>query len=277
MFTVQRSKELRGHVCAGMAWLAFALPGPASALDPYPKAAAAYLVVVNGEVLWEREPDRALPPASLTKMMTALLLLEDWKPDAIVHVSAHAAAATGSRIGLRAGDRLRVGDAFTALLVASANDACLALAEHASGSVARFVSRMNARAHELELRATTFRNPCGLDEPGHLSSARDLHRLAEQAMRLPEFARTVARTSVELQTQGGRRLRHASGNLLLGRYPGALGIKSGFTSRAGKCLAALARRNQTEVAVVLLNAPDRWWTASILLDDAFAARDAARR
>lgn len=246
-------------------------------LDPYPRAAAAYLVVVDGVELWGHAPDRALPPASLTKLMTALVLLEHWQPEAIVTVGPEAAAAPGSRIGLRAGDRLRLADAFDALLVASANDACLALAEHAAGSVERFVERMNRKAEALSLRATRFRNPCGLDAPGHLSSARDIHRLARHAMAEPELARAVAKRSVALRTLDGRRLGKPNGNHLLGRVPGAVGIKSGFTSRAGKCLAALVRRGEDEVTVILLDAPDRWWAASILIEDAFAALAAARR
>jgi len=263
------------------AFVAFAAfggaPARAASEDPYPKAAAAYLVTVNGAVLWQRAPERPLPPASLTKIMTALVLLDDWQPEAVVRVSPRAAAAIGSRIGLRAGDELRLADAFDALLVASANDACLALAEHAAGSVERFVARMNARARALELAATTFKNPCGLDEPGHLSTARDLQRLANRAMQAPEIARAVALPTVEVRTLAGRALRKPSGNLLLGRVPGAIGVKTGYTRRAGKCLAALVRRGRDEVSLVMLDAPDRWWTASILIDDAFAALDAARR
>lgn len=255
-----------------------AAEGPAPpASDPYPKAAEAYLVTVNGVVLWQRAPDRALPPASLTKIMTALVLLDDWRPEAIVTVSPRAAAATGSRLGLRAGERIRLVDAFDALLVASANDACLALAEHAAGSVEAFVARMNARARALALEATHFENPCGLDAPGHLSTARDLQRLAGHAMQAAEIARAVARPSVEVRTLEGRVLRRPSGNQLLGRVPGAVGVKTGYTARAGKCLAALVRRGEDEVALVLLDAPERWWAASILIDDAFAALDAARR
>jgi len=251
-----------------------AKPAPA---DAYPSAAAAYLVVVNGVELWARAPDRALPPASLTKILTALVLLDDWRPESIVTVSATAAAATGSRIGLRAGDRIRLGDAFDALLVGSANDACLALAEHAAGSADRFVERMNAKAVALGLAASRFRDPCGFDQPGHLASVRDLHALAARAMQSPAFARAVELSAVELRTQGGRRLRKTSSNLLLGRVPGAIGVKTGYTRGAGKCLAALVRRGRDEVSVVLLDAPDRWWAASILIDDAFAALAAARR
>lgn len=279
-------------------------PMPSAADDPYPKAAAAYLVTVNGALLWAHAADAALPPASLTKIMTGLLLAEDEagsarapgtsdvadapgadarapvgsrRRDEIIVVGREAAAATGSRLGLREGDRLRRGDLFDALLVGSANDACLALAADAAGSVARFVERMNARAKTLGLRDTAFRNPCGLDAPGHVASARDLLVLAKKAMREPAIARAVAKRAVEVRTLDGRVLRKASGNLLLGRVPGIVGVKSGFTNRAGKCLVAMVRRGGDEIVVVLLNAPDRWWSASILIDDAFAALDAARR
>lgn len=254
-----------------------AAPSVPEADDPYPKAALAYLVTVNGALLWAHAPDRPLPPASLTKIMTGLLLVERWRPDDVVVVGREAANATGSRLGLREGEQIRYADAFAALLVASANDACLALAAHAEGSVDRFVERMNRRAAELGLRATVFRNPCGLDAPGHVASGRDLLVLAKHAMRHPEFARSVASSEVELRTLGGRRLRKPAGNLLIGRVPGAIGVKTGFTNRAGKCLAAIVRRGSDEVVVILLNAPDRWWSASILIDDAFAALDAARR
>lgn len=256
------------------------LPGlaaPALAPDPYPKAAAAYLVTVNGEVLWARAPDRALPPASLTKIMTALVLLEQWTPDAIVTVSPLAAAATGSRLGLAAGDQLHAGDALTALLVASANDVCLALAEHAAGSVPAFVERMNRKAEQLKLVATRFQNPCGLDAEGHLSSVADLLRLSQLAMANVDFARIVAQSEAVVTTLGGRRFQLVSGNQLLGRVKGAVGIKSGFTSRAGKCVAARVRRGSDEVTVVMLNAPNRWWSAAVLVDDAFAVLDASRR
>jgi D-alanyl-D-alanine carboxypeptidase (penicillin-binding protein 5/6) len=209
--------------------------------------------------------------------MTALVLLEQWAPQATVNVSPLAAGATGSRLGLAAGDQLRFGDALTALLVASANDVCLALAEHAAGTVSDFVLRMNRKAEQLKLTATRFRNPCGLDAEGHVSSVTDLLRLSRLAMDNREFAAIVGQTGAVVTTLAGRRFQLTSGNLLLGRVAGAVGIKSGFTSRAGKCLAALVRRGDDEVAVVLLNAPNRWWSAAVLVEDAFAALDASRR
>ena len=273
----------RRRLAASLLLLAMLLPvtampkAPGPPPDPWPKAAAAYLVVVNGAVLWARAPETALPPASLTKIMTALLVLEHWAPYDIVTTSPLAAAATGSRLGLQAGDQLSMTSAFDALLVSSANDACLALAEHIAGSVAGFVRRMNHKAQELQLGSTSFRNPCGLDAPGHRSSASDLYRLALLAMAQPEFARAVQLPGITVSTVGGRGFSKSSGNQLLGRLAGTVGVKSGFTSGAGKCLVAMVRRGGDEVAVVLLNAPDRWWSASILVDDAFAALDASRR
>lgn len=258
---------------SGVGQPGLAAPAP----DPYPKAAAAYLVAVNGAVLWAHAPNQALPPASLTKIMTALVLLEQWVPEAIVTVSPLATKATGSRLGLAAGEQLRAEDALTALLVASANDVCVALAEHAAGSVPEFVSRMNRKAAQLKLTVTRYRNPCGLDAEGHLSSVADLLRLSELAMDNLEFAHIVGQAEAVVTTIGGRRFHLASGNQLLGRVKGAVGIKSGFTSRAGKCIAALVRRGGDEVTVIMLNAPNRWWSAAVLVDDAFAVLDASRQ
>ena len=162
-----------------------------------------------------------------------------------------------------------VGDALTAMLVGSANDACLALAEDAAGSVDRFVATLNERAARLGLRGTRYANPCGLPQAGHVTTARDLLRMAELAMSYPEFARRVGLVEARFRTLGGRALVTRTTNMLLGRFPGAVGVKTGYSRQAGKCLVALAERDGTRVAVVLLDAPDRWWTAAALLEEAF--------
>jgi len=245
--------------------------------DRFPKAASSYLVVVDGRVVWAREPDRPRPPASLTKIMTALVLLEgDWNPDAPVTVGPKAAAETGSRAGLRAGEMVRAGDLLTAMLVTSANDACEALAEHAAGSARAFVASMNARAMSLGLAATHFENPCGHDAPDQRSSARDLATLAEAALSHPEFARVVALQSATLRTSGGRRIHLRSGNHLLGNSRGVAGVKTGYTPDAGKCLVVLAVRGDVRIVIVLLDAADRWWTAAALVEEAFDAARAPR-
>ena len=244
--------------------------GEGPAPDRFPRAAAAYLVAVDGEELWARSPDRPLPPASLTKIMTALLALEDGGPlDAWLPISPRAAAETGSRIGLRAGEALTLRDALTATLVSSANDACLAVAEHVAGGAEAFVERMNQRAAALGLSGTRFRNPCGHGAAGHVATARDLLVLTRTALALPEFRRLVALESAAVTTRAGRRLALRTHNALLGRLPGARGVKSGYTAAAGPCAVALVERDGVEVLLVLLDAPRRWWTAAALVEAAF--------
>jgi len=241
------------------------------AADLFPGGAAAYVVEVDGRALWSRDAERALPPASLTKIMTALVFLESGKPlDGVVTVSARAQRATGSRLGLKAGERLRAAEALAATLLRSANDACLALAEHVAGDKARFAALMNARARELGLTRTHFTNPCGHDEPGHVSTARDLAVLARAAMAKPVFARIVETVDLSIATLDGRRFALVNGNELVGRYAGAVGVKTGFTPGAGKCLVAIARRDGVEVLLVLLNGRNRWWESVAVLDRAFA-------
>ena len=247
------------------------------AADLYPGGAAAYVVEVDGRALWSRDAERALPPASLTKIMTALVFLESGKPlDGVVTVSVRAQRATGSRLGLKAGERLRAAEVLAATLLRSANDACLALAEHVAGDKARFAALMNTRAKELGLTRTHFTNPCGHDEPGHRSTARDLAVLARAAMAKPVFARIVETVELPIATLDGRRFTLVNGNELVGRYEGAVGVKTGFTPGAGKCLVAIARRGSVEVLLVLLNGRNRWWESVEALDRAFAEAQGAR-
>ena len=257
-------------------WLVFlpafcvALPGAAEQGKPFPGGATAYLVQANGRTLWSQQADRALPPASLTKIMTALLFLESGTSlDGVVTVSVNAARATGTRLRLRAGEQMRAGDVLAATLLESANDACLALAEHVAHSKERFAEAMNARARDLGLNRTHFTNPCGHDEPQHLSSVRDLAELTKIAMRQPVFVKLVQTVELRVTTLGGRSFNIENKNELIGRYQGATGVKSGFTPRAGKCLIALAERDGITVLLVTLNAPNRWWDTTVLLDAAF--------
>ncbi len=247
--------------------LALLSPGATAAALPN---AAAYLVKAGDEVLWRKADDKRLPPASLTKLMTALLVLEDYVPTRRVTVSAAAAAESGARISLRRGERIAEQDLLAAVLIQSANDACHVLADRVGGDETRFVALMNARARAWGLKDSHFTNACGHDQTGHFSSARDLAALGERAMQQPEFARLVAMTKADIATTDGRRIHLETHNALLGRHPGVIGIKTGYTAAAGKCLVALAVRGSRRVLLVLLNAPDRWWDASDILDRAFA-------
>lgn len=241
--------------------------GPA---DRFPGAGASYVVVRDGAVLWERHPDAPHAPASLAKLMAALVAVEaGFDPAAWIPVSRRAARADGARLGLREGEALRAGDALAATLVASANDACLALAEHVGGDAERFVGRMNARAATMGLGGTRFEDPCGHDRPGQRTTARDLVALARAVLAVPRLRELVAGERVELATRSGRRLEAGTRNALLGRARGVRGVKTGTTRAAGRCVVAVAEREGVEVLLVLLGAPDRWWTAAALLDAAF--------
>jgi D-alanyl-D-alanine carboxypeptidase (penicillin-binding protein 5/6) len=251
--------------------LLFCLCASSQAQPGFEPQARAYLIEADGKTLWEKNADQPLPPASLTKLMTALLVQERGDLDAVVTVSRAAAAETGSHLGLKAGEKIRVRDLLAAALIQSANDACHALADWAAGDQARFVALMNQRAGQLGMNQTHFANACGHDQPGHLASARDLSLLAKQAMAAPLIAQLVALPGQSIGTTNGQRqFQLTNKNALIGRYPGAQGIKSGFTAQAGKCLIALVLRDDRRVLLVMLNASNRWWDASDTLDRAFS-------
>jgi D-alanyl-D-alanine carboxypeptidase (penicillin-binding protein 5/6) len=238
--------------------------------DPFPEVATAYLVELNDNTIWARQPDRHLPLASLTKLMTALLVLEQTHPDDIVTIAPSATHETGSRIGIKSGERFHIQNLLAAALIPSANDACHALADHIDGNEARFVARMNQRAQVLGLRNTHFTNACGHDKPGHYSSAKDLSLLAHALLKYPSLLEVTSQRKLQIATlDGQRRYILENKNALIGRYDGALGLKTGFTPNAGKCLVAYAKRGDHTVLLILLHGQDRWWDAVDVLDLAF--------
>ncbi|HYP79398.1 MAG TPA: hypothetical protein VEQ17_03860 [Steroidobacteraceae bacterium] len=245
-----------------------ALPFPAGSAqatvtDRFPGVAAAYVVAIDGELAWASNPDSPRQPASLAKLLTALVLLDsDWKPEAQIRVSAAAAGIEGSRIGLKSGEVLRAADLLTGMLVRSGNDACLALVEAAAGSISSFAARMNQRATAIGMKKSHFIHPCGLDAPGQYSTASDLLILGATARQQREITRRSAAAAATVRTQGGRELRFHNSNALIGRQPDTSGLKSGYTSQAGNCLIATADRDGHQVLLVLLGAPDRWWEAA---------------
>jgi len=236
--------------------------------------ALAWILEFDGRIIAAKAADRPLPPASLTKVMTALLWLQDpTRVDAGITISRRAAAESGTRARLEAGERYRGRDLLGAMLVASANDACIALAEHAAGSVTAFVADMNRAAEVLGLRETHFSNPCGHDAAGQVSSARDLLRLTEFALANPLFRELVRQPEWRLRaiSPAGAEVKILpASNALLGRLDGARGVKTGYTAHAGKSVIALAERDGHQVLLVLLNARDRWRVAHGMVEQAFA-------
>lgn len=251
-------------------------PAP-SAQPPEIRAQAAVLAdLETGQVLFAHKPNERRPIASLTKIMTAMLVTERTEPTDVVTVSDVAASgrpAGISSLGLVPGERIRVNELLYALLLQSANDAAVALAEHVSGSVDAFVDDMNTRAERLGLSNTMFASPNGLDDDGY-SSASDLVRLTRAAYRSRGFASVVATRfhTVNSLDEPPRVVQNR--NVLLWLYPGAIGVKTGFTSAAGFCVVAAAEREGMRLIAVVLGEPSEPFSeAAALLNYGFAAFD----
>jgi D-alanyl-D-alanine carboxypeptidase len=234
--------------------LALVCPGPSFAQEAPPAKARAVIVATgDGEVLYERNADRRVPIASITKLMTALLTLERSSPEHVVTVRGPAPSVGESTFGLESGERLRVRDLLTAALVQSANDAAYALATYVGhGKVQAFVQLMNQRAEELGLDETHYARPDGLDAPGGYSSARDTLDLAREDMAIRTFRRIVRRRGGVI---AGRQLY--AWNDLLKTYSGAVGVKTGHTDRAKWCEVVAATRDKVTIYVVILGSPSR--------------------
>ena len=231
---------------------------PASARAPRPSVSSASAAIVmdarSGEILLGKRVDARRPIASTTKLMTALLTLESGKMNRTFTAPAYNAAPAESKINLRRGERMKVRDLFTGLLLESANDAAVDLAVGVSGSREAFVRKMNARARQLGLKNTHYANPIGLDSPANYSSAHDLAKLASLLMTKPLFARTVDRPSATLKSGSHPRFIR-NRNLLIGRYKFVDGVKTGHTSSAGYILVGAAHGHGGKVVSVVLGEP----------------------
>jgi len=251
-------RRLAGAVAAAV--LALALAPAAHAQQPerpgLDTAAAAILVDArDGTPILEKHPDEQRSIASTTKLMTALLTLEQAPFDAVYTAPNYRAGAAESKIDLRPGERMRVRDLFKALMLESANDAAATLAEGVSGSRSAFVASMNERAAELGLEDTSYANPVGLDDPLNYSSAHDLSMLARKLLRDRRFAEVVDSPSATL-TSGARPRTVGNRNSLIATVPAVDGVKTGHTSGAGYVLVGSATgSNGARVVSVVLGEP----------------------
>ena len=241
---------------AAVVMAAAAAASAAPAPPRVPTAEAAIVVDArDGTVMFAKRPDAERAIASTTKLMTALLALEEAEPDQVFAAPAYNAMPAESRINLRAGERMTVHDLLEALLLESANDAAVDLAENISGSRDAFVDEMNDRADDLGLEHTSYANPIGLDEPGNYSSARDLATLARTLLRNQRFARIVDMPSATLES-GIRPRVVQNRNDLVAAYPWVDGVKTGYTLNAGNVLVGAAeRRPGIRVVSVVLGEP----------------------
>lgn len=240
------------------------------------KAKSAILMEVNtGRVLYEMNADEVLPPASITKIMSLLLVMEaidrgDMSVEDVISASEHACSMGGSQIWLEPGESMTVDDLLKAAVIASANDATVALGEAIAGSEEGFVAMMNAKAGELGMTSTTFKNATGLDSEGHSSTA---HDVAIMSCELIKHDLIKNYSTVWMDTLRGGESELVNTNKLVRFYEGTTGLKTGTTSGAGYCLAATAERNGLELAAVVMSgdtSQDRFEGAKKLLDYGFA-------
>jgi D-alanyl-D-alanine carboxypeptidase len=228
----------------------------------------------TGRVLWRKDPTRVLPIASVTKMMTALVVVDRVPDGAKVKVTKEALHYQGSGVGLLPkGKWVGLSAMLHGLLLPSGNDAAIALAQRASGTVDRFVGAMNARAAAMGLTCTRYSSPSGFYDAGNHSCAADLAVQARAVLDEPRLARIVRRRQAVLPfpIKGGKLYLYNHNPLLRMRYPGTLGIKTGFTDAAGRCLVAAVRRDGHRLGVVLLHSPDPGKQAMQLFGRGFRA------
>jgi D-alanyl-D-alanine carboxypeptidase len=226
----------------------------------------------SGRVLWQLHPELRAPIASLTKMMTALLVVQSTPPSALVRITKRAVSARGSVVGkLPLGRAVPVEAVMYGLLLPSGNDAAVALAEHVAGSVRHFVLEMNEEAAVLGLACTQYSTPSGYNDRDNFSCPADLAELAYDDLAQPRIAR-IARTSsavLPFPIKGGKLFLYNNNPILIYGYPGADGLKTGWTIAAGTCLVASAERDGVRLGAVLLNSPAPGTQAQRLLDQGF--------
>jgi D-alanyl-D-alanine carboxypeptidase (penicillin-binding protein 5/6) len=231
----------------------------------------------TGTTLWQRNPDLPLPPASTTKVVTAMLALQSGRLDDSLTVTAQAASAPPSKINLRPGWRMRLRDLVYAVLLNSANDASVVIAEGLAGSIGDFADRMNAEARSLGATNTHFVNPNGLPASNHYSTARDLATMFSHALRNPIFASIVnTKTTTVVPTAGSSRLitLRTHNRLLLGDYRIHVVGKTGWTIAAKKCFVGAATADGRELIVAVMGSRDLWGDLKRLIEFGFRGTNA---
>jgi len=225
----------------------------------------------SGRVLYEKNGHQRMSPASVTKIMTGLLVIENGNLNQAVEISKNAAATPESSVWLEEGEIITVSQLLYALMLNSANDASVALAESVAGSVESFVELMNRRARELGMNNTNFRNPHGLEEVGHYTTAYDLALVSREAMTYQAFSRIVATKTYKIPWANNDYQRLLiNKNRLLWRYDGAVGIKTGYTKQAGNCVVGAAQKGPLMLIAVSLNSPTVYPDLQALFDYGFA-------
>lgn len=220
--------------------------------------------LMTGTVLTECNADARLPMASTTKILTAIIIIEDCDLDEVITVPQEAVGVEGSSIYLKKDDQIDIRDLLYGLMLRSGNDSATALAIHHSGSIEKFAQIMTERAKQMGAESSNFKNPSGLPDNEHYTTARDLCKIACYAMNNSDFKQIVSTT-----TYSGKFRSFANKNKMLHKYKGANGVKTGYTVKAGRCLVSSAEQNGMDVVCVVLNCPDMYERSCTIFDQCF--------
>lgn len=235
---------------------------------------ACLMNAITGDIVFEKNSDEKLPMASTTKIMTLLVALDKSEPDEAVRISANAAAQEGSSAYLKAGSEISMNDLLYGLMLNSGNDAAVAVAEHVSGSSEKFADEMNKLARKIGAYDTSIRNPNGLDQEEHYTTARDLALITRYALKNEEFRNIVSaksHTAVYKDGNGGEtKVEYINHNKMLSSYDGCIGVKTGYTKSCGRCLVTAAKRDEACYIAVTLNDPNDWQDHKEMLDVGFS-------
>ena len=246
-------------------------PTPAGDLLPNVTATSAIVMEVStGKIIYSRNADQKMFPASTTKMMTLIMALEHGGLDQIVTVGQNAFGVEGSSLYLEQNDKMPLGELLEGMILLSGNDAATAVAEHCGGNVQNFAIQMTKRAKELGATNTNFTNPHGLPDENHYTTAYDLAVIAAHGFKLPKFAEIVSLQEKNYQWLHGDDKRLESENQMLKIYRGANGVKTGYTQVAGRCLVSSAKRGDVQLVAVVLDSLFMWHDSVALLDYGFA-------
>lgn len=247
------------------------IQAPTVAESPHVSAQAAVLIdVESGRILYEKNGDEKKPIASITKIMTAIIAIEHGDLEEKVTISAKAAGKEGSSLYLKQGEQMTLKHLLYGLMLRSGNDAAVAIAEHIGGSEEGFVALMNEKAAYLGMTNSHFVNPHGLDDERHYSTANDMAKLTVYALQNEAFQHIVGTNVIQVpHPRENWNLKWYNKNKMLHMYAGADGVKTGYTSKAKRTLVSSATRNEQQLVVVTLNAPDDWNDSMALLDYGF--------
>ena len=246
---------------------------PVPAGDKLPQMTASSAIVIEaktGHVLYERDAEKKMYPASTTKMMTLITALESNNLDEIVTVSERASGADGSTLWLEIGERIPLGELLSGMIMTSGNDAAIAIAEHVDGTVPEFAAHMTRRAQELGATGTNFVNANGMPDENHYTTAHDLARMAAYGYTLEHFADIVSAKDGYYSWVHDPTHYLRSENQMLWLYEGGNGVKTGYTDAAGRCLVSAANRNGVQLIAVVLDSLYIWNDSIALLDYGFS-------